>query len=286
MPARGDDDHEVGGGAPRTVGALGLPVREVRRLDHHRHAGTRHVERDGVVRGPTCSTPSRSASGFFATWRASSMSARCQLDGPSSVSGRSSASGSSNHGTARHSHALNSATPGVPGGGSGFAFALPVGVGVEVVRDDGFVRQRGHDGRVGDFVDLPAERRTDGEVGDGRDLSQRGIAPPPAPACRASPRSSARPSAGGTARRARSRPTCGTGGRRRDSTESIVSVAAARKWYGGRAGGLVVETLHRADAPVGPVREHHERERSAVLPDRRARLPEHPAREAASAPPR
>ena len=56
-----------------------------------------------------------------------------------------------------------------------------------------------------------------------------------------------------------------------------MSMAAAMKWYGVVADGLVVEALHRGDAPVGPVRQEHQRERRAVRADLVAALPQHAA---------
>ncbi len=264
MLARGDDDHEVRRGPPRAVGAVGLPVREVRRLDHHRHARARHVELDRSPRWFGCCDTFTSGSGFFATWRASDMSARCHAVGPSSVSGRSSASGSSNHGTARHSHGLRSSTPGVLRRRLRLAFALPVRVAVQVrSRRPAGTAERTRRARPRPRrSSSPAVGRRRGPARSrpaaARDSRRR------VPSCRASRRSTARPSAGDTGpeievgRRAVREAAHGV---RRLST---ASVAAARKWYGRGAGGLVVEALHRADPPVGPVREQHERERRAV----------------------
>ena len=47
----GEDDHEVRGHAPRTIGPRHLPVGEVRRLDEDRRSGTVDVEADEVVAG-------------------------------------------------------------------------------------------------------------------------------------------------------------------------------------------------------------------------------------------
>ena len=108
--AGGHDDHEVGRRPPRAVGALGLPVREVRRLHHHRDAGARHVERDRVVGG--ADVRDRRPAGSAASSHVSARRARRRaptIAGPSAVSGRSSAVGSLNHGTAVHSHGLSSA---------------------------------------------------------------------------------------------------------------------------------------------------------------------------------
>ena len=108
--AGGHDHHEVGRGPPRPVGALGLPVGVVGGLHHHRDPGARHVERRSTTRWCGCSRPSTSGSGRLATERAPrAVGARPRTAGPPSVSGRSSAAGSLNHGTAVHSHGLNSA---------------------------------------------------------------------------------------------------------------------------------------------------------------------------------
>ena len=106
--AGGDDDHEVRA-SPATAPRRRRPPSSGSTTSSPspgRRCATRRTR--PTTRSCGCSTPRPSATPASRRRARSAASARFQRAGPPSVSGRSSASGSLNHGTALHSHGLYS----------------------------------------------------------------------------------------------------------------------------------------------------------------------------------
>ena len=276
VPAGGDDDHEIGRGPPRAVGPLRLPVREVRRLHHHRDAGAGHVERDRIVVVAHVRHLHVGKGLFRHLPRIEHLR---PLPGLGPVVGERPVERGRivepGHGQALPHAQLGGARRARCG--LGLPLAPPVLVGMEVARDDRFEAQRRDDGCVGHLVDLPPERRAEVEVGNRGDFAQRRVVHRQLlhvghrrvvadaqqlevlHAERELRRVPVRQSAHRVRRRRRER---GRG-------EEVVRRRRRR---------LVVQTFHRADAAVGPVRQHHQCERRAVPADVGARLPQQATR--------
>ena len=278
MAARGDDDHEVRGRAPWSPGAFDLPVGEVRRPHHDGNARARHVELDEVVARshPGHANVRERALGYGPCRPRRRVAPRRRPPvGQRPVEGFGIVE-------PRHGGALPRAELGGPprvGRRRRTPLAPPVGIGAHPVDHDGFVRESLDERGARDFVDGPSRRRLLVEVGHGCHGPERGV---------------------------RVRALLGFGGHRRVVADpEVLQVAHPEvevrrdraigqtpdRVRGGErerrrghevvrrgAGRLVVQALHRGDAPVSPVGQQHERQRRPVRVEAAPPFPEEPAR--------
>ena len=174
------DDHEVRRHAVRTLGPADRPVRVVGDLHQDRHPGARDVEAHRVVGAARPRHLDLGQPGALRLSRHRSAGTRAHDAGPSSASGRSSASGVSHHAAGealprrqRRVASVRRLRPRPPASGvPKHSDWVPPWIPVATT---GSVRQRLHERRVAHLVDRPPVGRLAVTVGDGRDLLESGV---------------------------------------------------------------------------------------------------------------